>query len=188
MLIVQGVKGRLQHILRPQKLNAFQRNYSIRSIGSADRQTIDSYITGQLEHHPMADPRVDGQFRAYQFRDETVDLSLPSHTSHAIYWYNLHIVLVNEERYRDIDPNRNEQRLQVIRQTATKKGHSLMRIGLLPDHVHFSLRANLEDVPQQVVFGYMNNLAFAFGMKSVLQFSYYVGTFGEYDLGAIPRA
>ena len=36
--------------------------------------------------------------------------------------------------------------------------------------------------------GYMNNLAYACGMKPVFRFSYYVGTFSEYDLGVIPRA
>ena len=187
-LVVQRIKGRLQYILRPRISNAFQRNYALRSVGSANRHAIDAYIASQLEHHPMADPRVADQFREYQFHDETIDLSEPSRTSHAIYWYNLHLVFVNDWRYRDIDPSRNEQRLQVIRRTAAKKGHSLSRIGLLPDHVHFSIRADLEEAPQDIVFGYMNNLAYVVGMKPVLKFSYYVGTFGEYDLKVIPRA
>jgi REP element-mobilizing transposase RayT len=188
VLIVQRIKGRLQHILRPRVSNAFQRNYTLRSVGSANRQAIDAYIAGQLEHHPMADPRVANQFREYQFHDEAVDLSEPSRTSHAIYWYNLHVVFVNDSRYRDIDPKRNEQRCQVIRQTAANNEHSLSRIGLLPDHVHFVIRADLEAAPQDVVFAYMNNLAFVVGMKPVLKFSYYVGTFGEYDLTVIPRS
>jgi len=33
----------------------------------------------------------------------------------------------------------------------------------------------------------MNNLAYTCGMKPVFRFSYYVGTFSEYDLGVIPR-
>ena len=187
MLLVQRLKGRLQYLLRPRITNAFQRNYALRSVGSANRKAIDAYIAGQLEHHPMADARVAAQFREFQFFDETVDLSEPARTSHAIYWYNLHIVLVNDGRYRDIDPKRNEQRCQAIRQIAAKKRHALMRIGLLPDHVHIAIRAALEVTPQDVVFGYMNNLAYVVGMKPVLKFSYYVGTFGEYDLTVIPR-
>ena len=35
---------------------------------------------------------------------------------------------------------------------------------------------------------FMNNLAYREEMKPVFDFGYYVGTFGEYDLGAIPRA
>jgi hypothetical protein len=45
----------------------------------------------------------------------------------------------------------------------------------------------LEESPEAVVLGYMNNLAYACGMKPCFQFSYYVGTFSEYDLGVIPR-
>ena len=38
-----------------------------------------------------------------------------------------------------------------------------------------------------VAIGYMNNLGFAHGMKPLLQFGFFVGTFGEYDSGAIRR-
>ena len=31
----------------------------------------------------------------------------------------------------------------------------------------------------------MNNLAYACGMRAVFKFSYFVGTFGEYDPGVI---
>ena len=37
------------------------------------------------------------------------------------------------------------------------------------------------------MLGYMNNLAYVHGMKPAFRFSYYVGTFSEYDLGVIPR-
>ena len=33
----------------------------------------------------------------------------------------------------------------------------------------------------------MNNLAFAHAMKAVYEYSFYVGTFGPYDHGAIRR-
>jgi len=36
-----------------------------------------------------------------------------------------------------------------------------------------------------VALSYLNNLVFAHGMKALFCFSYYVGTFGEYDMGAI---
>lgn len=187
-LIVQRVKGRLQHLLKPHSQKRFQRNYAIRSIGSVNREAIDAYLATQLEHHPMADPRVTEQFREYQFHDPTVNLAQPSRTSHSLYWYNLHLVLVNDRRYRDIDPARNRRRIEVIRQTAAKKEQPLMRIGLLPDHVHFAIRAKLEVAPQDVAFPYMNNLAYAVGMAPVLMHSYFTGTFGEYDLTVIPSS
>jgi hypothetical protein len=42
-------------------------------------------------------------------------------------------------------------------------------------------------IPGEVALSYMNNLAYAQGMSEVFRYSYFVGTFGEYDLGVIPR-
>ena len=39
--------------------------------------------------------------------------------------------------------------------------------------------------PMDVALAYMNNVAYAHGMKAVLRPSFYVGTIGEYDTGAI---
>ena len=41
--------------------------------------------------------------------------------------------------------------------------------------------------PEEIALAYMNNLAFAHGMRPVYQFGYYVGTFGEYDMAAVRR-
>jgi hypothetical protein len=49
------------------------------------------------------------------------------------------------------------------------------------------LGCGLEDSPLEVALSYVNNLAYTQGMKPVYQFGFYVGTFGEYDLGAIRR-
>jgi hypothetical protein len=67
------------------------------------------------------------------------------------------------------------------------KGHRLSRAGILADHVHLLLGCNLAESPQEVALGYLNNLAYAQQMRRVYQFGFYVGTVGEYDLGAIRR-
>ena len=65
----------------------------------------------------------------------------------------------------------------------------VMSLGsLVPDHIHLTLGCQLEDSPEQIALSYMNNLAYVCGMKAVFKFSYFVGTFGEYDLGVIPRS
>ena len=76
----------------------------------------------------------------------------------------------------------------MIESASQRKGHRLRRAGLLPDHVHLTLGCNPEESPDEVALSYMNNLADAQGMSEVFQYSYFVGTFGEYDLGVIPRA
>ena len=183
--MIQRIKGRLQTQLRPLFPNAFQRNYALRSIGWVDRITVNNYVAGQLQHHPLADPRAISQLEKYQFADDRVKLETPSRTSHGIYWYNLHLVLVNAERYRSIDDGRLSRLLLMIKSVAQKKQQSLSRVGILPDHCHLTLRAPLDVSPAEVALSYLNNLAYALGMRPEFRFSYYVGTFGEYTTKAI---
>ena len=76
----------------------------------------------------------------------------------------------------------------VVDRAADKHGHALSRMAILPDHIHLALGCPEEQSPEEIALGYMNNCAHACGMKPVLQHSYYVGTFGEYDLGAVWQA
>ncbi len=71
----------------------------------------------------------------------------------------------------------------MIVRAAGKKGHFLSRAGIVPDHVHLALGCNLDESPAEVALSYMNSLAYACGQKRVFAFGFYVGTFGEYDLG-----
>jgi REP element-mobilizing transposase RayT len=187
MTIAQRVKGRLQHLLRPTMPGAFRWNYSIRSFGSTRDEKLDAYLASQLEHHPMANQRVQQRFEKYQIHHPAIDLGTARHTSHAIYTYNLHLVFVAEERWREIrDPVLCKVR-DMIESASCAKGHLLKRAALLPDHIHLTLGCNFSESPEAVALSYMNNLAFAQGMTPVFRFSYFVGTFGEFDLGVIPR-
>ena len=71
----------------------------------------------------------------------------------------------------------------MIVRAAGKKEHLLSRAGIVPDHVHLAIGCNLAESPAEVALSYMNNLAYACGKKRVFAFGFYVGTFGEYDLG-----
>ena len=42
--------------------------------------------------------------------------------------------------------------------------------------------------PGSVALCYMSNVAFAHGMSHMFKFSYYVGTFEEYDMEAVRRS
>jgi REP element-mobilizing transposase RayT len=183
--IAQRVKGRLQYLVRAQMPTAFQRNYALRSIGSADRETIDNYVSSQLDHHPCADLRVTEQLIAFQIHNPDVDLSRPSQTSHATHWFNLHLVLVTEGRFREIRVEPLRTMRDMVLNVSSSKGHLLSRAALLPDHLHITIRCKIDDSPQEVALTYLNNLAFAQGMRPVFRFGYFVGTFGEYDLGVI---
>ncbi len=187
LLIVQRVKGRLQHLIREQDPKAFRRNYGIRSIGSTRRTKLEQYLATQLDHHAMADLKVQSRLAKYQIHQPEVDLSQPRRTTHARYWYNLHIVIVNDSRYMEIRHEVLTALREMIVRASNVKGHWLSRAAIVPDHIHLTLGCRLEEAPEEVVLSYMNNLAYAYGMKRVFKYGYYVGTFSEYDLRMIPR-
>ncbi len=185
--IVKSVKGRLQHLVRETAPRAFRRNFSLTSVGDVRRQVVESYVASQLDHHRMADARVQSRLKEFQLVFPGVDLSTAEFSSHGRYVYGLHLVLVHEARWREI----REDRLTITRDTflraARKKGHRVSRLGLLPDHLHATLGCSFEETPEEVALGYLNNLAYGHGMKPLFCPGYYVGTFGEYDMAAIRR-
>ena len=185
--VAQRVKGRLQHLIRDHSPNAFRRNYSIRGLGSTRRQKLEQYLSSQLTHHPPADPRVLERLQNHQYHNPQIDLSKPRKSTHAVYWYNLHIVISTAERWMEIrDEVLNRTRRMILR-CSNAKGHLLSHAAILPDHLHLLLGCRLDESPQDVALAYLNNLAFAHEMKPVFQFGFFAGTTSEYDLGAIPR-
>ncbi len=179
LLLIDRVKGR--HIWP----KAFQRNYALRSIGSATRAAVEAYIASQLDHHPMADDRVQQALARFQIAHPEVDLSQPRTTARGIYWYNLHVVLVHQSRWAEVREDVLVRIRGMMEQVCRVKGYMLSRAGILADHVHLAVGCPLEMAPAEVALGFLNNLAYVHGMKAVFQFGAYVGTFGEYHQGAV---
>ena len=132
----------------------------------------------------MADPRVQALFARYHV-DGAVDLASPRRGSHGQYNYNLHIVLVRRERHRIADEESIARVREMILRASDKKGHLLRKAAVVSDHIHLALGAALNGSPAEVALGYLNNLAYIEGLRPVFQFGAYLGTFGEYDRGAI---
>lgn len=183
--MIRSVKGRLQNLIRSHLPKAFQRNYAVRSIGSATRSVVEDYVQKQLSRHPMADPRVQDLLKKYQKCFAEVDLASPVFSAHGEYWYALHLVFVNESRWMEIRPERLNSLSRMIERVATKYGYRLSRVGLLPDHIHLTLGCPVDHSPEDVALRYLNNLAYAVGMTPDFQFGYYAGTIGDYDRGAV---
>ncbi len=185
---IRSVKGRLQYLVRGQLPKAFRRNYSIQSIGSANDEAVDRYVASQLEHHRMADSRVQQRLARKQHFDPSVDLSAARLSSYGQFIHSLHVVFVHQGRGVDVDEAALDRTLQMIQGVARKKAHLLSRASLLADHVHFTVGCDVADSSQDIALAYMNNLAFAHGMKPVFEFGFYVGSFGPYDLNAVRRS
>jgi hypothetical protein len=185
LFLVKRVKGRLQYLVRKSLPKAFQWNYALRSFGPATRAAVEGYIAAQLQRHPMADARVQAALERLQINCPEVDLSRPRGTSHGIYWYNLHVVLVHQERWREVREDVLEQVKSMVEGVCRKKEYLLSRAGILADHIHLAIGCPIEMPPCDIALSFLDNLAFAHGMKPVFQFGAFVGTFGEYHQGAV---
>ncbi len=186
--VVQRVKGRLQYLVRDRWPKAFSRNYDLHSIGSTRRDKVEQYVASQLEHHFADDPRLKALLADLQIINPDVDLSQPRFTAHARFRCNLHLVFARAPAHREERTELHEQVRNMIRSVASANGHLLSRLALLPDHMHIVLGTSMDESPQSVALCYMNNVCGVYDFQPVLRPSFFVGTIGEYDLGAITRA
>lgn len=185
--IIWSVKGRLQRLIRDARPKAFRRKYSIHSIGSAKRELVEGYVADQLGHHRMADERVQRELARFQIENADLDLSSIRSTAHGRFIYNVHLVLVNAGRWREVREDPLARTREMLLESAKRKGHLLSNAAILADHLHLTIGCETTESPLQVALGYMNNLAYAHDMVPILEHGFYVGTFGEYDLAAIRR-
>lgn len=183
--IVRLIKGRWQYLRRSIESIEFRRNYRITSVGSANADVLDAYIDRQPERHPMADHRVQELLESLQFRDTQVDLTSVRRSSHGEFRYALQVVIESESGWHDVRSSVLTAYRQAIIASCRNQGWLLSRIGLMSNHVHVLLGPCVEDSPMEVALVLMNNMAFTQGMKPMFRSSFYVGTFGEYDRGAI---
>lgn len=179
-------KGRLQHHLRgSERPTGFSRKVSVRALGENRRIEVERYIEGQVSQAQFADPRIVELLEPFTWRDESVDLSIPCASAHGRYWYLLHLVLVVSGRARIWE----EERLRALRngclRIARARGHRISAGSIMPDHLHLALAGHIEQSPEAIALCYMNNLAYFLGQSALWMPSYYVATFGEYDLGRI---
>lgn len=182
------VKGRLEHALRLSNTPAcFSRKLAVRSIGNNVREQVEQYIQKQVEKEPLADPRFRELLKEFTLSQCGVDLSRPTETRSGCYWYNLHLVLVTQGRYRCGKRETLERLRGWSLRIAAKKGYAISALSVMPDHMHMALRGNVEHSPEQIALAFLNNLAYAMGQNALWEFGYYAGTFGEYNMNSVRR-
>jgi REP element-mobilizing transposase RayT len=186
--IIRSIKGRLQYLVRNLTPQLWRRHYSITSVGDANNDVLQGYVSRQVEHHPMADPRTTDRLQQAQFHDPSVDLAAPRASSHGRFVHNLHVVLENEGHGRDTRHDFLAASRDMVIGVCRKKAWLLSRLGLVANHLHVLLGCGIDHAPREAALSLMNNLAFAHGMKRVYEPSFYIGTFGPYDHGAIRPA
>lgn len=188
VLLCARAKGRLQDALRKAGMPVrFSRKLSMRSVGENRRKDVERYIETQIGKERFADSRFAQGLEELIHVDPRVDLSVPFETSSGRYWYNLHLVLVTEERCRIPGLERLRRIRDQSLRIAEKKGYGVSRLAVLPDHLHIALRGNIEHSPEQIALAFQNNLAYLLWQTRVWRPTYYAGSFGEYDMDAIRK-
>lgn len=183
--IVRLVKGRSQYAIREIVPKAFRRNYSIKSLGAVKASVLDNYVAHQPAKHPMVDPTVQEDILAVQFHDPQVRLATERLSSHGQFVNSLHLVFENDRFWNETNSIKLKLVRDMIIAAAKKKQWLLSRIGLVANHVHILLGASVTESPATVATSLMNNIAYCYEMKPILRYSYYAGTFGEFDRNAI---
>ena len=190
VFLATRAKGRLQHGLRNAGLPAvkFTRKLSVRSLGKNRTEDVQEYIRGQVDSACFVDPAFRDLLREFTVTKESVNLPSPTATARGRYWYNLHVVLVVSERFRIVE----RERLALVRdcsfRIARNKAYGISALSVMPDHLHIALRGEPAHSPQEIVLSFQNSLAYALGQNAIWDHNYYVGTFGEYDMGAVRDA
>jgi REP element-mobilizing transposase RayT len=180
-------KGRLQHALRAAATPVtFQRNIAIRTLGENTRKIVADYIGRQVTKSDYADPRWKEFLGRFTFAEGSTRLAEPQPTGHGRYWYNLHLVIVVQDRKY---PMARRESFRKIREAcpriAAKKGYDLAEVSVMPDHIHIALRGHIEQSPMEIGLAFQNNLSFVMGYNRVWSDEFYVGTFSEYDIQTI---
>ncbi|HMP74648.1 MAG TPA: hypothetical protein PKE55_15440, partial [Kiritimatiellia bacterium] len=179
------VKGRLQHALRAMGTPvAFSRKVAMRSLGKNDTTVVENYLRDQLEKESFVDLRYEQRLAAAAYENEALDLSLPRETNSGRYWYNLHLVATTIGRYRLSHPGLIGGMSGAMQVWARVHGHQLRSLAVMPDHLHFAIRGNIENSPSLIaetlwsaLHRHMQGVVYSDRM--------YAGTFSEYSLHAV---
>ena len=184
--VIRGIKGRLQALVRKTRPNVLRRNYELHSIGSTTRDKTEAYVARQLDHHDIDPEQIRStKLDDLQFINPDVDLGKLRFTSHGRFVCNLHIGFRFTADTIPLSANALGKVRSVVRRTADRHGFFLSRFGLLEDHVHLVIGIATTDSPAEVAVSFMNNIAWVFKMHPVLWKSCYIGTIGEFNLGAV---
>ncbi|MGA2618035.1 MAG: transposase [Thermoguttaceae bacterium] len=187
VFLAARAKARLQHALRKvgPTFSGFSRKVSVCSVGHNCRQDVEVYIAAQVDAARFSDPAFRAILQESTVLCDGVDLSVPTESAHGRYWYNLHLVLVTAERFRIAKRARLARLRDCSFQIAARKGYRISRLSVMPDHLHASLGGNIEHSPREIAMTFQNNLAYMMGQVRIWADTFYVGTFGEYDMWAI---
>jgi len=166
----------------------FSRKVAFRCLGENTRSIVNKYIQKQVKKSDYYDERFRKLLSELTVCNNKINLSQPVITSHGRYWYNIHLVIVVQNRKFPIT---NRKALEIIKEycfvIANKKECEIARLAIMPDHIHISLRGNPKLSPNDIGFAFLNNLSFVLGYNRCWKNEFYVGSFSEYNLDVLKK-
>ena len=179
------VKGRLQHALRAKGLpNAFSRKVSVRALGINVSDIVTRYLRNQTVHADYADPRYLRQFSDAAEEDASLDLSQPIETGSGRYWYNLHMVLVTENRVKIGKEDFLPKIPAAVEKWASGSGCAVKSVAVMPEHIHLLFRGAPDKSPAELAESCWSILNRGAGCR-LYSDRIYIGTCSEYTLRAV---
>lgn len=187
VFLAARAKGRLQYALKTvsHERVRFSRKLAVRSIGSTTRDKVEAYISRQIRAEEFVDKRFSESLGEFTRTNSDIDLGIPSESTSGRYWYNLHLVLVIDSRFRFGSKRHFSLLLDATIESFKARGCAWSIISILPDHLHVAVRGNIQLSPETIAIGLQNDTAAAINQGMIWSHSYYVGTFGEYGMKAI---
>lgn len=188
--VTRFIKGNIATAARNEAgiSNLWSRGWFCRSVGTVTTETIREYVAAQYGHH-LAAPESHPELAAKaQFRHPGDAVRLRT-SSHAVYEYNLHVVLVTSRRQSFIDLEIAEAIAVYLHQVCETKRWMPWNIDVLPEHLHLFVGVLPSDSPEDVALSLLNNVEFfvqhrhGAALRDVVETTcfqpgYYVGTVG----------
>ena len=188
--VTRFVKGNIATAARNEAgiSDLWSRGWFCRSVGTVTTETIREYVAKQYEHHRAA-PELHPELAAKAQYRRPGDATKLRTSSHAVFEYNIHVVLVTNRRQEFLDLEVAESLVCYLRQVCEKKSWIPWNIDVLPDHLHLLVGLSPTDAPDEVALSLLNNVEYFTQQrhgsvmatvveKTVWQPGYYVGTVG----------
>ena len=184
-VIVSRLKGRIDHAYRltgnPLK---FSRKVALRSLGENTQQDVDRYIAKQVDKQCFVDETFSSALHEFT-RVWSNDASRPLEVSSGRYWYRLHLVLGIEKRDRIRDLKFLGKLFEMIQEAALDSGYVLSALSVMTEHVHIALRGLVDKSPDEIARYFQATVELRLAVSGLWQPSYYVGTFGAYNMNIV---
>lgn len=179
------MKGRLQYTLKKQSIPiAFSHKVAMNTVGDSKRCVVETYIENQVENAQFASEQHAEFLKQFTVIYKDIDLANPIATKRGRYFFNLHLVLVVDGRVEIEDGAWLARLRDTCLRIASVKKHRISALSIMPDHLHIALSGDIFQSPGELALCYMNNLSHVMQRGALWRPSYYVGSFGEYNMHA----